>query len=335
MAKQKIGFNTGAISLAYRVADRLIAEASGDAALLYLYLLRQDGYYDPQAAATALRCTVFQVAERFAELERLELVKGPEVDLPPTPVEKDAPEYTVEAIRDEMNRQSSYFPSLLREIEHQLGDKLNYRDLQQLMELYDYLALPAEVILLLTTHMVDEVAYRKGAGIKPRMWEIKREGYRWNAKGLQNLELATAYVEKMGYFRSNEGAVMAMVGIRNRTATDKEKNYIHTWLEMGFEDGVIQMAYEKTLFKTRDWNWNYCNGILKNWHKKGLHSLNAILDAERSALPRVPAGGRTAAPRNTVPAGGEADSRLEDIRWMQEFMKKHQGEFPGGEGGST
>ncbi len=133
MAKQKIGFNTGAISLAYRVADRLIAEASGDAALLYLYLLRQDGYYDPQAAATALRCTVFQVAERFAELERLELVKGPEVDLPPTPVEKDAPEYTVEAIRDEMNRQSSYLHSLLREIESQLVEKLNYRDLQHLM----------------------------------------------------------------------------------------------------------------------------------------------------------------------------------------------------------
>ncbi len=326
MSKQKVGMSTGAIALSNRVADKLIGEASGDAALLFLYLLRQGGDYDPYAAAKALRWTGERVADAFSELEKLELVKGPVVDAAPAVSAKDAPRYSAEMIRQEMDVPSSRFPGLLDEVERKLGNKLNYQNMQILMELYDYLALPAEVILLLVSHMIDEAAYRKGPGVKPKMWEIKREGYRWAAKGLDNLDAATAYVKKMDYFRTNEGRVLAMVGINGRTATDREKTYINAWLDMGFEDGVIQMAYERTLFKVQNWNWNYCNGILKSWHKDGLHTLNDILDAEQRRTPRAnrqqPAqnGGKA---QQTATAAAQMD----DILWIQKFMQKHQGEF--------
>lgn len=332
MATHKIGMSSGAIALSNREADKLIGEASGDAALLFLYLLRHDGDYDPSEAAKSLRWTGEHVTEVFAELEKLELVRGASVDSRSVINAKDAPEYTTQAIQQEMNRPSSSFPALVDEVERKLGDKLSLQSLQMLMELYDYLSLPADVILLLVTHMVDEVAYRKGPGIKPRMWEIKREGYRWAAKGLDNLDDATAYVKKMVYFRSNEGKILAMIGINNRTATNREKTYIDSWLDMGFEDGVIQMAYEQTLFKLQHWNWNYCNGILKNWHKKGLHSLNAILDAEqkRSSLPQLASQHTSSQPSSTNSSSSSpsnAPSQMDDIRWIQEFMQKHQGEF--------
>ncbi len=337
MLKQKIELGSGAIALSNRIADKLIDLSNGDAALLYLYLLRCGGSLDTPAAAKALHWTEPRVTEALDELERQELVKGPSVEPGPAVRAGDAPDYSKEQIRQELETNHSVFRALLNEVERKLGDKQPYQNIKMLMELYDYLSLPAEVILLLVTHMIDEVAYRKGPYIKPRMWEIKREGYRWSTKGIDNLDAATAYVRKLNYFRSNEGKILSVIGIHDRTATDREKTYINAWLEMGFEDGVVQMAYERTMFKTQNWNWNYCNGILKSWHKDGLHTLNAILDAEEKRLasrrqPRDKQAAQTA-PETKKPAAANAD-QLEDIRWMQAFMKKYQaGNLPEGTGG--
>ena len=330
MSSQKVGMSSGAIALSNRIADKLIDESSGDAALLYLYLQRQGGSYDPVQAAKALRWTGERTADAFSVLERLELVKGIPVETAPSPRAADAPQYTAQMIRQELDLPGSRFPALADEVERRLGDKLTHQNLQILMELYDYLALPAEVILLLVTHMTDETAYRKGPGIRPRMWEIKREAYRWSAKGIDNLDAATAYVKKMAYFRTNEGKILSILGIRGRTATDREKTYINAWLDMGFEDGVIQMAYERTLFKLQNWNWNYCNGILKRWYKDGLLSLNAILDSERKRVPASDRKKQNTASAGASPSASAETAQMDDIVWIQEFMKKHQGEFSSG-----
>ena len=330
MSSQQIGMSTGAIALSNRIADKLIDESNGDAALLFLYLQRQGGKYDPVQASKALHWTGERTADALSVLERMELVKGVEVDASPSPSARDAPQYTAQMIRQELDLPGSRFPALADEVERRLGDKLTHQNLQILMELYDYLALPAEVILLLVAHMVDETAYRKGPGIRPRMWEIKREAYRWSAKGIDNLDAATAYVKKMAYFRTNEGSILSMLGIRGRTATDREKTYINAWLDMGFEDGVIQMAYERTLFKLQNWNWNYCNGILKRWYKDGLLSLNAILDAERKRGPAADRKKQTSLPAGGSPSASVEAAQMDDIVWIQEFMKKHQGEFSSG-----
>ncbi len=324
MSTQKIGITSGSISMTNRTADKLIDQASGDGALLFLYLLRHNGYYDPYAAGKSLHWDGERVTRTFAELENLELVKGVEVEKSPTVSAADAPEYTSEMIAEELESSTSHFPSLLNEVERKLGNKLSYQNLRILMELYDYLALPPEVIYLLVSYMVEETAYRKGAGIRPKMWEIKREGYRWAAKGLDSLDTATAYVEKMSYFRSQEGQVLAIVGITGRRATDKERTYINSWLEMGFGEEAIHLAYEKTLFNIRVWKWTYCNGILKNWHQKNLHTVEEIVAAERSAS--VSSSRKQSSP----PAGNAqaaADTQAEDLLWLQEYMKK-RGQAP-------
>ena len=137
MSTQKIGITSGSISMTNRTADKLIDGASGDGALLFLYLLRHNGYYDPYAAAKALHWEAGRVTQAFTELENLELVKGIEVEKTPVVSSADAPEYTSEMIAQEMESPSSHFPALLNEGERKLGNKLSYQNLRILMELDD------------------------------------------------------------------------------------------------------------------------------------------------------------------------------------------------------
>lgn len=336
MAKHTISMASGAIALSNRVVDKLLAEASGDAALLYLYLLRQNGSYDSLAAGKALRWTAERLISAMAELERLELVKGPTVDPAPAPTAKDAPTYTAEAIRREIEQQNSPFPGLVDQVERCLGDKLTYQDLQKLMELYDYLGLPAEVIFLLVNHMMDETVHRKGPGRLPKMWEIKREGYSWAKKGIDTLEAATAYMKKVEYFRTNEGQLLSALGINGRTATEKEKTYLSAWLDWGFHADGVQLAFEQTMFHKREWNWNYCSAILKRWHQAGLHTAGEILAAQQAQqAAKAASSGASRNPdalksanRNPPPQtdAQQAAAQSDDIRRMQNILKMSQGQ---------
>lgn len=331
MSVQQIDMPSGSISMSNRTADKLISEASGDGALLFLYLLRCSGHYDPYAAGKALSWDGTRVSKAFEELENLQLVKGIQVDKTPTISAAEAPDYTAEMITEEMSSPSSHFPALLHEVERKLGNKMSIQNMRQLMELYDYLALPPEVIYLLVSYLVEETVYRKGAGMLPKMYEIKREGYRWANKGLDNLEAATAYVEKMTYFRSQEGKLLAAVGINDRKATQKERVFLLSWLEMGFGEEAVSLAYENTLFHIKVWKWQYCNGILKNWHNKNLHSADEIIREERHRWSSsTPSGSSGSQKPTAAQAQKEEEQVSQDLQWIQAYMKNRSAQ-----GGAT
>jgi hypothetical protein len=324
---QRIGITGGSVSMTNRTADKLIDRSFGDGALLFLYLLRVDGYYDPYTAAKALHWDVTKVSSVFTELENMELVKGVQVEKTPVVKAADAPEYTSEMISQEMSATASPFPALVNEVERKLGNKLSVMNLRILMELYDYLALPSEVIYLLVSFMVDDTAYRKGPGVLPKMWEIKREAYRWASKGLDSLETATAYVEKMAYLRTREGALLASVGITGRRATDRERTYLTSWMEMGFSEDAVQLAYENCLFYKKTFLWAYCNGILKDWHKDNLHTADEVLAAKRKSSRNSTTSERSNGGASTDSSGktaAAAAAQASDLAWLQDYMKKRE-----------
>jgi hypothetical protein len=326
MSMQRIGITGGSISMTNRTADKLIDRSFGDGALLFLYLLRVDGNYDPYAAAKALHWDIAKVSSVFTELENMELVKGVQVEKIPVVKAADAPEYTAEMITQEIEAPASPFPALVNEVERKLGNKLSLMNLRILMELYDYLALPSEVIYLLVSFMVDDTAYRKGPGVLPKMWEIKREAYRWASKGLDSLETATSYVEKMSYLRTHEGALLAAVGITGRHATERERTYLNSWVEMGFAEDAVQLAYELTLFNIKVFRWSYCNGILKRWHKDNLHTMDEIVSAERKSSRMSTASDSFIPGVSPADSGGKSTSTAQasDLAWLQDYMKKRE-----------
>ena len=74
---------------------------------------------------------------------------------------------------------------------------------------------------------------------------------------------------------------MQLLQIRGRSLTAAEERYANAWLDMGFEDGVITMAYEKTCLNTGNLSWPYMNKILTSWGSAGLLTVQQVKNGDR------------------------------------------------------
>ena len=75
--------------------------------------------------------------------------------------------------------------------------------------------------------------------------------------------------------------LMQLLQIRGRNLTPGEEKLARSWLEMGFDDAAITMAYERTCLNTGGLNWAYMNKILQRWHQAGLHTAEAVRGGDR------------------------------------------------------
>ena len=222
-----------------------------------------------------------------------------------------------------MEDTASPFPALVGEVQRRLGKILSTADLKMLYTLYDYLALPAEVIMLLVSWCIEEMERKYGPGRRPRMPQIRKEGFAWRRLGLDTAEAAEAHLRRQAALRTRTAQVLPLLDIRGREPVEAERKYIESWLDMGFEDGAIRLAYERTVLQKQSMNWRYMNSILKSWHQKGLHTVAAI-QAGDSGRPRP------TAPQPAPAPPGEAERRVrEDLERMREYMRRQQD----GEGG--
>lgn len=309
------------LSMSAGAAERLISSGSGDAALLYLYLLKTGGRYDPVAAGKALRWEPQRLTGAMSLLTGMGLAQAP-VEAPPAPPEPEPPEYSAADITAELQNSSSPFPLLVQEVQRRLGKVLSTNDLKGLYTIYDFSGLPPEVILLAVNWSIEEFQRKYGAGRMPRMPQIQREVMLWKERGIDTMESADAHLKRLGMLRERSSQILALLDIRDRPPVAREREYINGWIDMGFEDDAIRLAYEKTVLKKQSLNWPYMNSILRNWHEKGLHTVKAIQasDSTRPARPQRPGAGATA-PQPTAP--GEADRRAkEDMERLREYLRQ-------------
>ena len=287
------------VAMTDQAADRLVRLDNGDAALLYIYLLRHGDphglNWNPDrldAALTALGTV--GMAPKLA----------PRADVP-APVQ-EAPEYRTEDVAVLLEDRSSGFAVVCDEVERRLQKKLNIVELKTLLTLYDHLALPTEVILTLVGWCCEEQERKYGPGRKPFMSQIKKEGFVWARKGVDTIERADAHITRLTQLRSRESEVLRLLDISPRPLVEREKTYIAAWDEMGFDNETIRMAYERTVLKKQSMDWTYMNGILRRWHEKGLHTAAAISTADRDFRPR--AGTPVATPAYPDPNAQHDDS---------------------------
>jgi len=314
------------LSMAAPAADRLIAAGSGDAALLYLWLLRQGGEYSPARAQRALKWDGARCAGAHALLVGMGLCDGRTEPERPVVQELLPPEYSAADINKELENKDSPFPVLVSEVQRRLGKALSTADLKTLYTIYDFSGLPVEVILMAVSWCEEEVQRKYGPGRKPRLPQIQREAQRWKEQGVDTLEAAEAHVKRLAALRSRTGRIMAVLDIRDRPAVAREQEYIEQWVDMGFPDEVIRLAYERTVLKKQSMSWPYMNSILRSWHQKGLHSVEQIEknDGQRRA-PRARPGAGATAPQPGTP--GQADRRArEQMERLRELLRKQNGE---------
>ena len=306
------------LAIAAQAADRLLKLDSGDAALLYLQLLRHGSAEGLKWTETRLQATLDQLRTQGLAPDRL-----PAPEPPPAP-ETPPPEYAAEDITQALAEEHSTFPALVGEVERRLGKRLSTADLKNLYTLYDHLALPAEVILMLVGWCIDETARKYGPGRKPFLSQIKKEGFSWARLGVDTMERAEERIAALTHLRSRESEVLRLLDISSRPLVQREKDYIAAWDGMGFDDETLRMAYERTVLKKQSMDWGYMNGILRRWHEKGLHTAAAVRTGDRDPRP-VRAGGAAKAPP-PPPADQERRARedMERLRRLMEQMKQEE-----------
>ena len=270
---------------------------------------------EPDAGVTAINGALAQLKSQGLAPE--------ETPLPDPPVQEEPPpEYALEDISAALEDLSSAFPALCDEVERRLGKKLSANDLKILYTLYDHLALPAEVILMLVGWCTAEVERKYGPGRRPFLSQIRREGFAWARRGIDTLERAEEHVARLTRLRSREGEVLRLLDIPPRPLVERERTYIQAWDDMGFDDGAIRMAYEKTVLKKQSMDWGYMNGILRRWHEKGLHTAAAVQAGDRDPRPTL-AGGQRGRPASAAEEQ-RAREDMERTRRLMEQMRREE-----------
>jgi hypothetical protein len=322
MSGRRIQLPLDSVSLSAELVDAFVKKGSSDAALLYLYLLRNDGYYDSSEAQRALKWPELRLEQAMTVLGELGIKTGaplPEF-APELPRKDNAPEYTREDLAQAISDKQSNFSYVLAAVEQKLGKRLTDRETRMLLEIVDHVRLPEEVILMLVQWQCDTYTRKHGEGRRPPMSAILSAAYRWKHSGVDTLEDAEAYLKKLSYFRSQEGALLNAVGIRGREALDAERKALHQWMEWGFPPETVAMAYERTIYNTGKFNWAYCTAILKRWHQAGQHQPQEVREKD---LPNRPKGKRSTGPvpaQPLTPAQQESQDRA--LEENQRELKK-------------
>ena len=262
---------------------KLLGAASGDGALLYIYLKTGNS---PADAAQALNLTPARCSCAMATLRQLGLwQEEKQVKIP-------VGERPVYSEHDVLAADSGdvEFKSLRGEVERLLGRNLNTEELKILLGFIRYLGLPGDVISVLICYC-KERARQRGSLRNPSLRTIEKEAYAWAEAGIDNLEEAAAFIQTQNVRNTRLHRLKEQLQIRGRNLTAAEARYAVSWLEMGFEDEAVALAYERTCLNTGNMNWAYMNRILQRWHEAGLHTLQAIQSGDKKPAPTHGASG--------------------------------------------
>ena len=266
------------IVLPAQQADRLIGRGDGDAALLYLCLLRADRGVTAQELQRKLKWSQLRLHAAETALQELGLIDRPPEQKPPEPAQ-ERPVYTADDLTDLLTGDAG-FRMLVPQTEEKLGKRLKTADLQILAGLYDDLGLPADVIYLLVCHCVTRSEERYGPGRRPTLRQIEKEGYHWAQRGLFDQESASQYLRDWNVRRSAMSRYMQVLGLGDRRPVESEERYIADWMDKGFPPETVALAYDKTGFYKKELNWRYLNGILRRWHENGWHTEEEVRQSD-------------------------------------------------------
>ena len=264
------------ITLPAAVADKLIRQGDGDAALLYLLLLRHHGRIGSADVMKELRFSAERCAAAEKTLGELGLLGEKQVELAPA---EEKPAYSQLEIAERLEGDET-FRLLRTEVEKLLGRRMTTADCTILLGLYDHLALPADVIFQLVCHCVERSERAYGAGRRPTLRQIEKEGYIWHRRGIDSIPRANAYLKTYHQRQGLLPAYMRALQLGDRSPAPSEEKYLTEWLDMGFSPEVVALAYDRTMLRCHELKWSYLGGILKKWNEKGLKTVDAIEQGE-------------------------------------------------------
>jgi DnaD/phage-associated family protein len=270
------------ISISRGDLRKLLSAANPDAALLYIYLKSEN---PQESAGDELNMSQARISCAAAVLRQLGLWTDEKQQ---KILAGERPNYSERDVLEAMDRDRD-FRSLYEELQRLLGRTLNTEELKILLGFVRYLGLSPEVIHMLVCYC-RERSRQKGSSRNPSLRTIEKEAYAWAERGIDSVEEAAAFIQTQNVRTSRLGRLMQVLQIRGRNLTNAEERYAASWLDMGFEDGAIAEAYERTCLNTGGMNWAYMNKILQRWHSSGLHTAEAVKNGDHKAVPKGASG---------------------------------------------
>lgn len=254
-----------------QAADKLLNAHDGDMALLYLYICRT-GCTDIEKAADKLCRTLKEMETAEEKLRRMGLLDSlPQSKTEIIPPAVEIPQYKAEEV-SRRSKEDPNFAVIVTEAIKIMGHSLSGSDLKILFGIYDYLALPTEVILVLIHYCSELFQEKYGSSRRPSARAIEKEAYVWVNREIMSLEQADEYIMQQKERRSGIGKIKALLGIYGRELSSAERKTFESWLDMGFDEDAISIAYDRTTEHTHGFSLRYMNRILENWHESNIHT---------------------------------------------------------------
>ena len=274
---------TESLKLSQSDVRKLLSAASPDGALLYIYLKSGNRV---ETAENDLHLNASRLSCAAATLRQLGLFVEDRVShIAPG----ERPSYSEHDVLEAMDSDGS-FRGLYGEVQRLLGRSLNTEELKILLGFVRYLGLPADVISVLVCYCKDR-ARQRGSLRNPSLRTIEKEAYAWAERGIDTVEEAAAFIQAQNVRNSRLYRLMNILQIRGRSLTAAEERYAQSWLDMGMDEEMISMAYERTCLNTGGLNWAYMNKILQRWHEQGFHTAEDVRSGDqKGGMPKGASG---------------------------------------------
>lgn len=264
-------------------AEKLIRSHDADSTLFYLWqCLRQSS--DRELAAGELCMTRVQIDNAAEKLSRMGFGSERRTTAPeststvsggvPTPAD-DPPDYSAEEIVQTLDSDKS-FRVLRDRLQEITGKTLSRSELSSLLGIYRHLGLPAEVVYVLFQYCSDISHSMYGNSRTPTVRYIEKTAYSWANAGIFSAEEAEAYAEKHKALLTEMGKIKQTLEIYDRKLTTNEQGFIASWIEMGYHEEAIRMAYERMIDNIGKLSMPYMNKIILRWNEDGLYTPEQI-----------------------------------------------------------
>lgn len=289
-------------------ADKLLACADGLCALLYIHILRT-GSFCLSKASRELKRSESDIVLAAGTLRRLGLLEKVEAPLP----SREMPEFTAGDVSRRADSDKA-FEAVVDEAQHRLGRTLNSNDLRLLLGIYDHLGLPADVIMLLLNHCIEEYQFSNGEGRMPTMRQIEKEAWFWAEQEINTFDAAEEHIRRSNERRQDAELVKEALQITGRALTATEKKYVDSWLSMGYDPETIAIAYDRTVTSTGKLAWRYMDRIITSWNEKKLYTPQEIASGDQRYVPKARARS------DSAPAEEDVQKKIERMRKLNKYL---------------
>ncbi len=279
--------------------DKLVQSGNGDAALLYLALMRTNGGVSARELMEKLHLSELHLNAAEDALRQMGLLAGEKHIAQSVSAERTA--YTAQELAQMLA--DDEFAMLRTQVAEKLGRHLSLNDDQILAGLYHDVGFSADVLYLLVSHCVQRTERRYGTMRRPTMRQIEKEGYYWQSLGICDQESADRYLKDYARKIEGTGTYMRALQLGDRAPVESEQRYILDWMEKGFPADTVALAYDRTILRKQAMDWRYLNGILRRWHESGWHTVSEVEQGES----------RKSAPKSAAKS---------DNSWMRSYTKR-------------